>query len=78
MCVRVFVFFFWLHWIFIAAPRLSLVEGVALRPSYSSAHAIFLDQGSDWCLQQWQADSYPLYQHGSPNFKIFFSCLTSC
>ena len=27
---------------------------------------IFLDQGSNPCPLYWQADSYPLYQQGSP------------
>ena len=30
------------------------------------ACGIFLDQGSNPCPVPWQADSYPLYQQGSP------------
>jgi len=34
--------------------------------SYSEACRIFLDQKSNLCLLQWQADSYPQYQQGNP------------
>ena len=30
---------------------------------------IFLDQGSNFCLLHWQADSLPLSHQGSPPFK---------
>ena len=45
---------------------------VAHRFSCSVACGIFLDQGSNWCILHWQADSYPPYHQGSPclNFEI--------
>ena len=39
---------------------------VAHRLCCSMACGIFLDQGSNPCPLPWQADSYPLYQQGSP------------
>ena len=37
-------------------------EVVAYRLSCSEAFGLFLDQGLNLCLLQWQADSYPLCQ----------------
>ena len=40
--------------------------------SGSTAHGIFLDQGSGPCLLHWQADSYPLRHQKSPG-SMFLS-----
>ena len=47
---------------------LQLVGSLVLDPgfSYSAACGIFLDQGLNPCPLHWQADSYPVYHHGSP------------
>ena len=42
--------------------------------SCSAACGIFLDQGLNLCSLHWQADSYPLYNQGSPcNFFVMGS-----
>ena len=44
---------------------------VARGLSCSSAHGIFLDQGSNPCPLHWQVDSQPLHHQGSPIPSIF-------
>ena len=39
--------------------------------SCSAACGIFLDQGSNPCPLNWQADSYPLCHQGSPDKGLF-------
>ena len=50
--------------------------GATYRLSYSAAHGIILDQGSNLCLLHWQVDSLPLSPRGSPHpsFFFFFNC----
>ena len=43
---------------------------VAHRLSGSVVCGIFQDQGLDWCLLHWQADSLPLSHQGSPAYVI--------
>ena len=53
----------------LAASRLSSCVSCAL--SCSVACGIFLHEGSNPCLLQWQVDSDPLYHQGSPQATIF-------
>lgn len=39
---------------------------VVYRLSCLATCGVFLDQGSDLCPLHWQANSHPLYHHGSP------------
>ena len=39
--------------------------------SSSTAHGIFLDQGSNLCLLHWQADSFITEPPGKPSFSRF-------
>ena len=50
------------------AQALGCVGSVAVVPRLicSTACGIFLDQGSDLCLLQWQVDSLPMSHQGSP------------
>ena len=41
--------------------------------SCTAACGVFLDQGSNLCPLQWQADSLPLDHQGSPNSSIFLN-----
>ena len=47
-------------------------SGATYRLSYSAAHGIILDQGSNLCLLHWQVDSLPLSPRGSPHPSFFF------
>ena len=76
------LFYFWFYWVFITVCGLRIAVAsllvelglwsagsvvVAYRLSCSLACGIFLDQGLNPCLLNWQADSsYPLYHQGSP------------
>ena len=46
---------------------------VALRLSCPTACGIFLDQGWNLCLLNWQVDSLPLSHQGSPRCVSFYS-----
>ena len=52
----------------VVGPGLQNTGSVAVehRLSCSTAHGIFLDQGSNPCLLRWRADSLPLSYQGSP------------
>ena len=55
---------------------LSVGSGVAVPGlSCSRACGIFPDQGSNLCLLNWEADSFPLSHQGSPLFPILIHIL---
>ena len=57
----------------VAAPELQSTNSivVAYGLSCSTACGIFLDQGSNWYLSHWQADSLPLSHQGSRCILFF-------
>ena len=47
------------------------LRGWAAWFSYPMPCGIFSDQGLNWCLLPWQADSYPWYQPGKSIYIVF-------
>ena len=86
----IYLYYFWLPWVFIAAGALVVSAcrlqressvAVAHRLSGSTVCGIFFDEGSNRCLLHWWADSLPLGHQGSSNkyfLKIFIEVQLIC